>query len=130
MAERAVGLNVTDIYTERYNVFAATPEELLADALDEAGLLQESTMVNGLSARELCRAFHQKRMNYKENSKLGFLLVEKQTITEEQLSQSLEYQSRYYDLKLGEVLVNMQVCSKEDVEAVLQTQQTLRRAII
>lgn len=130
MAETGVALKVTDINTERFNVFAATPEELIADALEEAGLVQDNTLINGLSARELCQSFHEKRSAYKENSKLGFLLVEKQTITEEQLSQSLEYQSRYYDLKLGEVLVNMQVCSKEDVEAVLQTQQALRRATL
>lgn len=124
----AIELKVTDINTERFNAFAATPEELLADALEEAGLVQEATQVNGRSARELCLSFHEKRSAFKENSKLGFLLVEKQTITEEQLSQSLEYQSRYYDLKLGEVLVNMQVCSREDVEAVLKTQMALRAA--
>lgn len=121
-------LKVTDINTERFNAFAATPEELLADALEEAGLVMDATQVNGCSARELCRSFHAKRSAFKEQSKLGFLLVEKQTITEEQLSQSLEYQSRYYDLKLGEVLVNMQVCSREDVDAVLKTQMALRAA--
>ena len=62
-------VDVSGINNQRFNPFGATDEELIANALDYVGLVNNETSINGLSAVALCQSFFEKRQQYKMTSK-------------------------------------------------------------
>lgn len=119
-------LQVFDIDTENFNPFGATSEELLASALDEAGLIKLTTTINEVLAREFCNKFYDKRENYRELTKLGNLLIKNNFITYSQLQNALEYQRKHPDSKIGNSLLELKICTLEDIEACLKIQAEIR----
>jgi hypothetical protein len=117
---------VERIDTEKLNPFGATGEELLAYALDDAGLLTPATVIDGRPAREYLEAFFRKRDFYRETTKLGEVLVRGRAITSEQLTAALRLQAEHHDLKLGEALLEIGACSFEEIHRALEDQASIR----
>ena len=118
---------VTNLVTDMYNPFAASAEELLAMALDEAGLIGPSTTIGGKEAGIALESFFQKRSHYREISKLGNLLVRQGALSEEDLHRALALQRKSGGLKLGEVMLELGICSVDDIMRNLDTQVLIRR---
>lgn len=117
---------ILKINKEKFNPFGATEEELVANALDEAGLIKNDTLINNAYARALCNSFFDKRDNYKESTKLGNILIKGQLISTEQLQQALVYQRTNPEVKLGRALLNLNICTMEQIEQSLATQSLIR----
>ncbi|HEY5999599.1 MAG TPA: hypothetical protein VI078_09920 [bacterium] len=119
-------MDVAGIDTERFNPFGATGQELLANALDDAGLLREGTRIDGLPARAFLESFHRKRAEFREATKLGFLLVRDGTIDRERMADALAYQRRHPGMKFGEAILALGHCRLEDLERALAVQAKIR----
>ncbi|MEI7474338.1 MAG: hypothetical protein WCK67_06120 [bacterium] len=119
-------LNISEINIDNFNPFGATAEELLALALDEAGLLSEVTKINETSAKALCKSLFVKRDAYKELTKLGNILIKKHVITAAQLNEALEYQRQHNENKLGNTLLALNMCKIEEIERCLDIQNQIR----
>ena len=120
-------LRVRRLTTDLYNPFSASVEELLAMALDEAGLLGPETTVNGEEAVTFRQGYFRKRANYREVTRLGALLVRKEILSDEELKRALALQKKRGDMKIGDALVELEICSVEDIEKILDAQVRLRR---
>lgn len=66
----SIEIKVSDIDIDKFNPFGATDEELIAVALDQAGLLKHSTVINGKPARDCFSAFHSKRELYRKSAQI------------------------------------------------------------
>lgn len=119
-------INVTHINIDNFNPFGATAEELLAIALDEAGLISEVTKINNMPARELCKSLFNKRETYKELTKLGNILIKKHVISSEELQKALDYQRKHPESRLGNTLLALKICTIEDIERCLDIQNQIR----
>jgi hypothetical protein len=122
-------IKIVDLATTNLNIFKASPEELVANALDEAGLLKYSTIINNILAKDLCKSYNAKKDNFQESTKLGYLLVKNNIITHEQLNEAINYQRKNPNAKLGAVLINFNFCNIDDIEKFLMTQLQLREDI-
>lgn len=122
-------IKIFDINTKKYNPFGASAEELLANAMDDSGLLKSSTTINDKSAIALCRVFNHKRENYKELTKLGNLLITNNVISSDELKEALTYQMENPDLQIGNILLNLDLCSMQDIDKCLNAQVKLREEI-
>lgn len=120
------GIVIKDINIDQFNPFGASAEELIANALDESGLISPDTTLNEVSAKEFCKLYFMKRENYKNSTKLGNLLVKNNIITFDQLQETLAYQKKHPSKKLGDVLVLLNMCTYEDIEKILDTQAQIR----
>jgi hypothetical protein len=108
------------------NPFSASPEEMLAAALNEAGLVTPDTMINGRSCREWLESWNLKTSRFREISRLGNLLLKRGVLTESDLGRALRLQEERGGLLLGEALVELGVCTFPEIETVLGTQVRLR----
>ena len=117
---------VEGIGTEGSNPFSASLEEMLAAALDEAGLVAPETMINGRAAREWLESWNLKTSRFREISRLGDLLLKRGVLTENDLGRALRLQEERGGLLLGEALVELGVCSRPEIEKILGTQVRLR----
>ena len=117
---------ISGINKENFNPFGATGEELVAIALYEAGLLNDSTKVNLFSAKELSLLFFKKREMYKKLSRTGNLLIKYGIITAEELTNALDYHKKNISERIGSILVELGFCTNDDIDKILQTQAQLR----
>ena len=111
------------------NPFGADTIELLAAALDEAGLLGPETTLNDQSAQLPLQSYFSKRTQYREVSRLGTLLVNNGIVSKEDLGRALARQREHPGMKLGEALTELGLCSFEDIEKHLDTQLGFRKDI-
>jgi hypothetical protein len=117
---------VEGIGTEGSNPFSASLEEMLAAALNEAGLVAPETMINGRAARGWLESWNLKTSRFREISRLGDLLLKRGVLTENDLGRALRLQEERGGLLLGEALVELGVCSRPEIEKILGTQVRLR----
>ncbi len=122
-------ITLTEINNDTFNPFDATWEELIANAISEAGLIGDLTRINDIIAKEYCNSFREKRIAYIESTKIGCFFVKKGLINQVQLEEALAFQMQNREIKLGEILVDMQICNKEDVNSILSMQTTMRICI-
>ncbi len=122
-------ITLTDIDTKAFNPFGATAEELMANIINECGLIKEDTKINGVSAKKYCDSFYIKRTLYKESTRLGSFLIRNNIITQNQLDEALDRQKQHQNLKLGQILISMNICSKDEVHHSLNEQTTMRAGI-
>lgn len=106
--------------------FSASPEETLAAALDEAGLVTAKTMIDGRAARKWLESWNLKTSRFREISRLGDLLLKRGILTENDLARALRLQEERGGLLLGEALVELGICTLPQVEKILGTQIRLR----
>ena len=122
-------IKVSNIDTKPFNPFRASAEELLASALDDAGLVHSSTTINGQASGDLLSSFYKKRENYREVTNLGFLLVNQGILTTEQMHLALKLQRSKEGIKFGEALLSLGICSLEEIENNLAAQTKVRQDI-
>jgi hypothetical protein len=119
-------LNVEGINIDLFKPFGVTADEVLANVLKEAGLLTIETRINEIEALKLCNSFLIKKSNFKQSTQLGNLLVKNKIITLAQLKEALAVQKMSPASKLGNVLVDMQFCTKYDIERCIKSQNQIR----
>jgi len=119
---------IQNLFCDSFAGFGATVPELLSFALDEVGLMDEKTLVNGKSARELAESFYRKRNRVRQNSRLGNLLIQEGIISKEQLIAALSYHVSE-DVPLGEALLRLNLCGQTELEWALKHQASLRSRI-
>lgn len=119
-------LSVKNINIDLFKPFGVNPEEVLANALKEAGLLKQDTYINNLEATQLCNSFLIKKGNFKQSTQLGNLLVKNRIVTLQQLKDALFEQKNNPALKLGNVLISMGACTKFDIEKCIRSQSQIR----
>lgn len=119
-------MEVYFIDSERMNPFGATEQEFMAYALDDAGLLTEETLIDGLPARGYLESFYRKREIYRESTRLGMLLVTQGVLSREQLAKALSHQQQLPGARIGEVVLRMGFCRIEDLENALEMQARIR----
>lgn len=107
------------------NPFNATAEELLAGALEETGLMQSDTLINGSAAQAYYHSYCKKKNLFQEATRLGSILVREQIITEAQLKKALTKQQNS-SKPLGEILLSLKFCTEQDIEQALSRQKSIR----
>ncbi len=117
---------ISKLNLETFKPLGITPEEVIANALRESGLLSSETTINELSPVELCASFLEKKTNYQQLTKLGNLLVKNRVITLQQLKEALAEQAANPSMKLGNILISMGACSRFDIERCIQSQDKIR----
>lgn len=113
---------------DQFAPFNVTEEELLSFALDESGLLTDDTIINNKPARELVISFYNKRESFKQNTRLGHILVKEYNISKEDLIRALAYHEREGG-QLGKAFVHLNICSEQQIEEALKTQSKMRTYI-
>jgi len=119
-------ITVENITLELFKTFGVTPEEVIANVLKEAGLLTTETRINDNEAAKLCNSFLQKKGNFKQSTQLGNMLVKNRIITLQQLKDALHAQTKNASLKLGNILIEMEACTKYDIERCIRSQNQIR----
>ena len=122
-------IHLSDLLTNHYNPFTASAEELLANALDDAGLVGADTTINDQHARAFLDSFYLRREAYRETTRLGSILVKQGVLDEGQLKKALGYQREHGQGKLGEALLELDICSLDDIEKSLDAQVQIRADI-
>lgn len=107
------------------NPFGATSEELVASALEENGLLEPKTLINGRNAHVIFQSFCKKKNLFQEATRLGNILLKEQLILQQQLTQALKIQAKT-GKPLGEVLIAEKFCTEADIMRALERQQAIR----
>jgi hypothetical protein len=120
---------VGGIGIDLYNPFSANEEELLAAALDESGLLRPGTTINGSSAGDWLQSYNSKKSRYQEISRLGALLVRRGILQNADLQRALKLQRERENLRLGEALVELRICTVEEIKKNLGTQVRIREGM-
>lgn len=110
---------------EWVNPFGATPEELIAGALDESGLLTDKTVINGRKAQGYFQSYTKKRSLFQEATRLGTILVKEAIISNDQLNHALHIQANT-GKPLGEILLAQMVCTQADIDRALDRQKAIR----
>jgi len=121
-------IKIININCEKFNPFGATPEELIAAALEEASLLKDTTEINNVSAKDYCNTLSAKKETFKESTKLGRLLITKGIITPDQLKLALDHQA-LTGMKLGSCLLELGFCTELEIEQNISTQINIRKDI-
>ena len=122
-------IEVSSINAEDFAAFGATEAELVAYALDDIGLLAPDTQIDGQAARPLVESFYFKRQKVRRTTRLGNLLIQEGIITREQLIEALSCHVTR-EIPLGEALVELKFCSREQLEATLSKQAEMRRRLV
>lgn len=122
-------IRISNLGRGAYNPFGADTAELLAAALDEAGLLGPDTTFDDGKANGPLQSYFCKRTQYREVSRLGTLLVQRGIISKDDLGRALSLQKEHPGMKLGMALTELGICSVEDIEKHLDTQLDFRRDI-
>lgn len=121
-----VSVTISDIRQDEWvNPFGASAEELIAGALDDGGLMDGKTLINGKNAQVFFQSYCRKKNLFQEATKLGNILVKEEVITADQLAQALQIQSESAK-PLGEVLIAMKLCVEQDIEQALERQKSIR----
>lgn len=110
---------------EWVNPFGATQEELIASALDDNGLMQAKTTINGKAANTIFQTYCKKKSLFQEATRLGNILLKEAIISQGQLTDALRLQMEQGQ-PLGEVLVSQKFCTEAQIQQALVHQQTLR----
>jgi hypothetical protein len=119
---------ISNVDTDKYNVFNASPEEILAYSLYEKSLLKESTSINGDPAMDYVMSYQRKRFAYQNATRVGQILIKTKKITGEQLERALEMQESD-ERPLGEILVEAGYCTQNEVDNALKRQHLLREGM-
>jgi hypothetical protein len=122
-------IRISNLGRGAYNPFGADAVELLAAALDEAGLLGPDTTFDDREADMPLQSYFSKRTQYREVSRLGTLLVQNGIISKNDLGRALSLQKENRGMKLGMALTELGLCSIEDIEKHLDSQLDFRRDI-
>jgi hypothetical protein len=122
-------VRISNLGNGAYNPFGADAAELLAAALDEAGLLEPETTFDGRQAEVPLQSYFSKRTQYREVSRLGTLLVQKGIVSKDDLGRALSLQRESPGMKLGEAMTKLGLCSVEDIEKHLDAQLDIRKDI-
>lgn len=117
---------IIDINMETFIPLGINPDEVIANALRESGLLAKDTKINEKNPIELCSSFLEKKSNYQQLTKLGNLLVKNKVITLSQLKEALYEQQQNSAMKLGNILIGIGACSKWDIEKCVKSQNQIR----
>jgi hypothetical protein len=119
-------ITISDIRQDEWiNPFGATPEELIAGALEDGGLVEQNTTINGKNAHAVYQAYCKKKNLFQETTRLGTILLKENLVTREQLDEALQKQAETGQA-LGEVLIALTLCTQSDIDQALAHQQTIR----
>ena len=121
-------VQVQNLAMSHFSTFGATPEELVAYALDDIGVLGSDTRINGAQARPLVESFYHKRQQVRRSTRLGNLLIQGGVITQEQLIEALSCHVTR-EVPLGEALILLSFCTQEQLDATLSQQAEIRRRL-
>lgn len=116
---------IKNLRKEQFVPFQVTEEEIISFALDESSLIDDETTVNNLSARELVKSFYEKRENFRENTRLGHILVREYNISKEDLLKALNYHQEK-GIPLGKAFIDLEICSEGQIEEALVKQTQMR----
>lgn len=119
------GLFLQNLKIEDFSAFGARPEELVAYALDEVGLLGSHTLIAGRSGRVLVESFYRKRHKVRQNTRLGNLLIQAGVLTQAQLIEALSWHVTH-EVPLGQALVELRFCSQQQLDQALAQQAQIR----
>ena len=129
-------LTIESINTNFLNQYSASSEELLAEAMDQFGLLDDNTLINNINARDHLKSLLEKKKTYhgvltrKASfiSKLGSLLIQKNLINTIQLKEALNYQKQT-SFKIGEALVKLGFIREEEIADIIEEQKKIRNVL-
>lgn len=119
---------IENLSVENTIPFAASDSEIAAYALDDLGLMGPDTLVDGLPARAMAKIFYDKRDRFRQNTRLGQLLVNEFGVTVEQLLEAL----RYHELNgepLGACFIKLGICSRTQINEALSKQIMMRKKL-
>ncbi len=119
---------IRNLKKDQFAPFNASEEELVSFALDESGLLDDTTIVNDQQARELVKSFYKKRENFRQNTRLGHILVKEYDISKENLIKALSYHEET-GCPIGESFIKLNICTRDQIEEALRTQSQMRTYI-
>jgi hypothetical protein len=120
-------VRISNLGKGAYNPFGADAAELLAAALDEAGLLEPETTFDGRTAEVPLQSYFRKRTQYREVSRLGTLLVQNGIVSQDDLGKALSLQREHPGMKLGKAMTELGLCSVNEIERHLDTQLDIRK---
>jgi hypothetical protein len=120
---------IKNISKDRFSPFNATEEELIAFSLDENSLLNEKTTINELNARELVISFYNKREKFRQNSRLGHIIMKENNLSKDDLIRALVYHEQN-EVPLGEAFIKLGICTQEQVNKALEIQMQIRNYIL
>jgi len=116
---------ISGIIKDQFTPFKVNEAELISYALSEAALISDETEINGESAQKLVQSFYEKRDRFRHNTRLGHLLLKEYGIKKDQLIKALVYHEEK-EVPLGEAFVQLQICSREQVDNALKKQYEMR----
>ncbi len=119
---------IKNLKKDQFAPFNVTEEELVSFALDEAGLITDETIINKSQARDLIKSFYNKRENFRQNTRLGHILVKEYNLSKEDLIKALSYHEQS-NIPLGKAFVHLNICTEEQIEEALKTQSKMRSYI-
>ncbi|MEW5821515.1 MAG: hypothetical protein AB1782_15085 [Cyanobacteriota bacterium] len=131
--EKLNTVQIESINTKFLNQYSASPEELLAEAMEHFGLLEENTIINSISAKDHLKRLNEKKKHYhgvltrKASfiTKLGSMLLQKNVINTVQLREALNYQ-KHTPYKIGEVLVRLGFVREDEIAEIIDEQKKIR----
>lgn len=119
---------IRNLKKEQFTPFNVSEEEIISFALDESALIGDDTLINGIPARDLVKHFYEKRESFRQNTRLGHILVKEYGISKEDLIRALTYHEEY-GVPMGEAFIHLQICTEEQINEALK-KQTLMRSYI
>ena len=119
---------IKNLKKDQFAPFNVSEDELLSFALDEAGLISDETVINDKVARELVKSFYNKRENFRQNTRLGHILVKEYNISKDDLIRALTYHEQTGG-QLGKAFVHLNICTEVQIEEALKTQSKMRTYI-
>lgn len=139
MADRGCmsdSVKIESVNTNFLNQYSATSEELIAEAMEQFGLLDDNTLINEVSARDHLKRLLEKKKHYhgilprKASfiTKLGSLLVQRNIINTMQLREALNYQKQT-PIKIGEILVKLGFVREEEIADIIEEQRKIRNVL-
>lgn len=128
-------IQLESINTNFLNQYNATPEELLSEAMDQFGLIDEETKINDIDAREYLKTLQEKKKSFREINrkasfftKIGTLLLQKNVINNMQLKEALSYQ-KHTPIKIGEILVKLGFVDEHEIAGIVEEQKKIRHIL-
>ena len=119
---------IKNLKKDRFAPFNVTDEELISFALDESSLVSDETTINGKSARDLVILFYDKRDKFRQNTRLGHIIVKENNLSKDDLIKALAYHEEN-EVPLGEAFVRLNICTEDQIQKALQTQSQMRNFI-
>ena len=119
---------IKNLKKDQFAPFNVSEEELISFALDEAGIITDETIINDHHARDLLKSFYNKREHFRQNTKLGHILVKEYNLSKGDLIKALSYHE-HSNVPLGQAFVHLNICTEEQIEEALKTQSKMRSYI-